>query len=120
VEIGVEEAVDHRLAKEGADERLGKRLEIVPASTSASRSVSLMPSIHSSVITRRALRLQSISGTKKPLSATMPRAARRRSGLAPKVELAHRPLPEMRDDEPRAEPRALARPMPSTCAAAHS
>ena len=80
-----------------------------PASISASRSVSLMPSIHSRVITRRAVRLQSIAGTKKPLSASrFSRELGGGGGLLAQVELAVGPLPEGGDDQPRPQPRGLA------------
>ena len=63
VKVGVEEAVDHRLAQEGADRIAASALQSWPAAISASRSLSLIPSSHSSVSTRRAVRRQSISGT---------------------------------------------------------
>ena len=64
VQVGVEESVDDRLAQEGADEDRGERAcNRGRRRSSASRSLSLMPSSHSSVSTRRAVRRQSISGT---------------------------------------------------------
>ena len=63
VQVGVEEAVDHRLAQEGANQDAASALQSCPAAISASRSLSLIPSSHSSVSTRRAVRRQSISGT---------------------------------------------------------
>ena len=68
-----------------------------------------MPSIHSSVSTRRAVRLQSIAGTKKPGSASIASASSEARGrLAPQVELARGPALERRDDQPRAQPRRFA------------
>ena len=68
-----------------------------------------MPSSHSSVSTRRAVRCQSIAGTWKPGSATMLLGKLGGGGrLAAQIELARGPLAEHRDDEARAQPRDLA------------
>ena len=63
VKVGMEEAVDHRLAEERADQGRGERVAVLPGRDQRSRSLSLIPSSHSSVRTRRAVRRQSISGT---------------------------------------------------------
>ena len=63
MKVGVEETVDHRLAQEGADQRRRQRLAVLARLDQPSRSLSLIPSSHSSVSTRRAVRRQSISGT---------------------------------------------------------
>ena len=64
--VGVEEAVAQRVAQEGLDHRARRApAGRGPRASSAARSESGVPSIHSSVSTSRAVRSQSTVGTRK-------------------------------------------------------
>ena len=68
-----------------------------------------MPSIHSSVITRREVRLQSISRHEEAgLGDQILAQLGGGGGLLAKVQLAVRPLPEGGDDQPGPQPGRLA------------
>ena len=105
VKVGVEEAVDHRLAKEGADQDRGERLAVLAGRDQRVAVVELdavepferqhAPRGPPPVDLRHV-----IAGLGDHVLAQL--GGRR--GLALQVELARGPLAEMRDDQPRAQP----------------
>ncbi len=106
MQIGVEEAVDHRLAEEGADEDRGKRIAIV-AGRDQRLAVVELDSVEpfegehapggSAPVDLRHI----IGGLGDHVLAKL----RSRSCFALEVQLASGPLLELRDDQPR--PQAL-------------
>ena len=87
--VGVEEAVAQRVAQEGLDHRAAERRQVEALAPRAlARSLSGVPSIHSSVSTSRAVRSQSTAGTRKSGSSLVfSRHLRERGGFEPQVHL---------------------------------
>jgi len=109
VKVGVEEAVDHRLAQEGADEDGGERLGVMPG---LDQLVALRELDAVDPFERQhplgGPRPVDLGDVKIGLGDHLVLELGRRGGLALEVEFAPRPLLEMGDDEPRTEARGLA------------
>ena len=121
VEVGVEEAVDHGLAQEGADERRGKRVAIMAGRDQRLAVVELdavepFERQHAARGSAPVDLRNIIAGLGDHVFAQFGGRCR----LALQVELARGPLLELRDDHPRPQPLRARRRSASTCAAAHS
>ena len=111
VEVGVEEAVDHRLAQEGADEGRGERLAVLAGRDQRLAVVELDPvePFERQHPPRGAAPVDLghvIAGLGDHILAQLGG----RGGLALEVELARGPLPEMGDDQARAAAAAASPP----------
>ena len=108
VEVGVEIAVDHRLAKESADEDRGERLGVVPRGDQRVAVAQLDPvepfQRHHAP---RGAPPVDLGNVEAGLGDHFLLELGRRGGLALEVEFARRPLLEMRDDQSRAQPHRL-------------
>ena len=109
VEVGVEEAVDHRLPEEGADQGPGERSAIVAGRDQRVAVVELdavepFERQHSARGSAPVDLRHIIAGLGDHILAQLGR----RSGLALQVELARGPLAELGDDQPRPQPLDLA------------
>ena len=109
VKVGVEEAVDHRLAQEGADQGRGERLAVLAGRDQRVAVVELDPvePFERQHPPRGAAPVDLrdvIAGLGDHVLAQLGR----RGGFALQVELARGPLAEMGDDQPRPQPLGLA------------
>ena len=104
VEVGVEEAVDHRLAEEGADQDRGKRLAVVAGRDQRLAVVELDPvEPFERQHAPRGAPPVDLGNVIAGLGDHVLAQLGGRGGFALEVELARGPLLEMGDDEPRAE-----------------
>ena len=117
----MEIAVDHRLAKEGADEDRGERLGVVAGGDQLVAVVELDPvEPFERQHPPRGPPPVDLGNVEAGLGDHILAELGGRGGLALQVELAPRPLLEMGDDQARAQPLAPRRRCISTWAAAHS
>ena len=121
VEVGVEKAVDHRLAQEGADEDRGERLAVVAGGDQRVAVVELDPvEPFERQHPPRGAPPVDLGHVEAGLGDHILAQLGGRGGLALEVELARGPLPEMGDDQPRAQPLGLAAARSRHARAAHS
>ncbi len=108
VKVGVEEAVDDRLPQEGADQGCRERLAVVPGRNQRVAVVELDPvEPFERQDPARGSPPVDLRHMEVGLGDHILAQLRRGGGFALQVELAHGPLAEMGDDQPRPQPRSF-------------